>query len=149
MGRAFALGHDATSALAQAMRLTAVRQSGCSHLLAEPSVEALLAKRAAPLVGEERQRFGRTRAGFDGGDKRCGQRHLDLHRLALAVLLLGEDQPSILHMLAAERDAVPPAEGDTEEEFEREPGLGATRVVSSTRPPAWCGCEVAACVESG
>src|SRR5262249_1567462 len=52
----------------------------------------------------------------------------------LAVLLLGEDQPPcpvliLLAMLAAERDAVTTAARHRENEFDREPRLGAERMV--------------------
>src|SRR5262245_61994692 len=83
---ALALGHDAAPALAQPMRHTTVGQSGCGYLLAEPSVEALLAERPAPLVDQKRQRFGRARTSLDRSNDRRWQWRLDLHRLVLAVL---------------------------------------------------------------
>src|SRR6516165_4161085 len=115
MRGAVALGHDTAAALAQAVRHTTVGQSGRSHLLSEPGVEALLAERATPLVDKEGERIGRAGAGFDGGDKRRRQRYLDLYRLALAVLFLGVDQPAVSHMLGTERDAVPAAKCNTKE----------------------------------
>ena len=85
MRGAIALGHDAAARLAQPVRHAGVRQPRRRHLLAEPIVEALLAERLTPFVGEERQRFGRARAGFDGGQQCFRNRRLDLHRFARLV----------------------------------------------------------------
>src|SRR6516164_9085860 len=128
---AAAVAHELGAALAQSVRDAALGQARFVAPRAELRIEALLAEWAAPLVDEERQRLGWARAGCDSGDEFCWQRRLNRRRLAPLVLLLGVDQPAVLHVLATERDAVTATKRDAKQQFEREPRLAADRMTRS------------------
>lgn len=82
----------------------AVAQAGFPAAIAEPIAEAAVAERLAELRHKESQIACRARV--DDAQQLRQDRKLKRDRIAVAVLMLDEVQPSGLHMLAAEDDHV-------------------------------------------
>ena len=112
--RAAMLGHDSLRGFAQSVRHAMLAETCGLNLLVEPMIESVAGEWPTPLVREEREGGFRARASLDRCCEFCRHRALDRDRPALAVLLLGEDQPSVFEMLAAERNGIASASGHGE-----------------------------------